>query len=216
MKEMKTTSFAWVVIVSFTVAPAVVFAIPINWAFNNAVFDDGGMATGSFIYDADTNIHSNISITTSAGSSFVGSTYFTHLSTFSAAGFLGPVDSIAADLGAAGAHSMSLFFVGGLGNAGGTVSLLILAPSPSGNINGSRENLCDLGWIKNRSPSPTSRAGSNGIRGFVQGTVVGTMVPEPAGLALFSLGVFVLSLSTGGAKPRSGTTNGGSVLLHRR
>ena len=208
MKEMKTTSFAWVVIVSFTVAPAVVFAIPINWAFNNAVFDDGGMATGSFIYDADTNIHSNISITTSAGSSFVGSTYFTHLSTFSAAGFLGPVDSIAADLGAAGAHSMSLFFVGGLGNAGGTVSLLILAPSPSGNINGSRENLCDLG-------SPTC-AGSNGIRGFVQGTVVGTMVPEPAGLALFSLGVFVLSLSTGGAKPRSGTTNGGSVLLHRR
>src|SRR3954469_3806541 len=42
---------------------------PLVWNLSNAVFNDGGQAYGSFIYDADTDTIGNISITTTAGSS---------------------------------------------------------------------------------------------------------------------------------------------------
>jgi hypothetical protein len=42
---------------------------PLVWSLNNAVFNDGGQAYGSFIYDADTDTIGNINLTTTAGSS---------------------------------------------------------------------------------------------------------------------------------------------------
>src|SRR5262245_37663950 len=42
-------------------------AVPLTWTLNNATFTDGGMATGSYMFDADTAAFSNISITTSGG-----------------------------------------------------------------------------------------------------------------------------------------------------
>lgn len=39
-------------------------AIPIQWTLTDVLFDDGGTATGSFDFDADTATYSNISITT--------------------------------------------------------------------------------------------------------------------------------------------------------
>jgi hypothetical protein len=50
-------------------------ANPILWSLVGVTFDDGGTAYGSFVYDADTNTYSNISITTTAGSAFGGATY---------------------------------------------------------------------------------------------------------------------------------------------
>jgi hypothetical protein len=50
-------------------------ANPILWNLVGVTFDDGGTASGSFVYDADTNTYSNISITTTAGSEFGGATY---------------------------------------------------------------------------------------------------------------------------------------------
>lgn len=35
-------------------------AFPLQWTVNDVVFDDGGTASGSFFYDADTNTYSNI------------------------------------------------------------------------------------------------------------------------------------------------------------
>ena len=55
-------------------APSV-SANPILWNLVGVTFDDGGTASGSFVYDADTNTYSNISITTTAGSAFGGATY---------------------------------------------------------------------------------------------------------------------------------------------
>ena len=40
-------------------------ADPVTWTLDNAVFDDDGTATGSFVYDRDTNTYSDVSITTS-------------------------------------------------------------------------------------------------------------------------------------------------------
>ncbi|MCL4779446.1 MAG: VPLPA-CTERM sorting domain-containing protein [Gammaproteobacteria bacterium] len=42
-------------------------ATPIQWTLQNVVFDDGGTASGSFIYDADTSGISSFLITTSGG-----------------------------------------------------------------------------------------------------------------------------------------------------
>lgn len=39
-------------------------AAPIMWTLTDVLFNDGGTATGSFVYDATTNAYSNISITT--------------------------------------------------------------------------------------------------------------------------------------------------------
>jgi hypothetical protein len=36
-------------------AASAVSALPIQWTLTDVLFDDGGTATGSFIYDADLN-----------------------------------------------------------------------------------------------------------------------------------------------------------------
>ena len=50
-------------------------AIPVTWTLNNVLFDDGGTAYGSFTYDADINLYSNIDVTTTAGSTASGGHY---------------------------------------------------------------------------------------------------------------------------------------------
>ncbi|QMV74453.1 IPTL-CTERM sorting domain-containing protein [Comamonas piscis] len=42
-------------------------AVPMQWTVSETTFDDGGTVTGSFVYDADTNIYSNIRLRTTAG-----------------------------------------------------------------------------------------------------------------------------------------------------
>ena len=42
-------------------------AAPVTWTLSNITFTDGGIATGSFTYDADTNIVSTWNITVSGG-----------------------------------------------------------------------------------------------------------------------------------------------------
>lgn len=50
----------------------------IHWSFQDVRFDDGGTASGSFSYDADNGVYSSISITTNAGSRFLGASYVTY------------------------------------------------------------------------------------------------------------------------------------------
>ena len=50
-------------------------AAPLEWTLLDATFDDGGVAFGSFVFDADTNTYSDISITTTAGTSHSGDAY---------------------------------------------------------------------------------------------------------------------------------------------
>jgi hypothetical protein len=42
-------------------------AMPVVWTLADAVFDDGGIATGSFTYDAGTGTYTDINIVTTAG-----------------------------------------------------------------------------------------------------------------------------------------------------
>ncbi len=50
-------------------------ADPIVWTLEDVTFDDGGTAIGSFKYDAGANLYSDVAITTTLGTSFVGAGY---------------------------------------------------------------------------------------------------------------------------------------------
>ena len=174
-----TMKFARIVLVLLMLAPVSAYAIPVNWTFDNAVFDDNGTIIGSFVYDADINDYSSFNITTTAGTSFGGTTYTDDTVIFGSAGTLFFPDSTTADL--TGASALSLFFTGGLSNLGGTRNLLILA----GVSAGSREGTCD-----------TSDCGSvTGFRGLESGSVIGTPVsPVPVPAAVWLFGTALIGL----------------------
>lgn len=50
-------------------------AFPIPYTLVGVEFNDGGIATGSFIYDPTTNVYSNVHIVTTTGSARSGATY---------------------------------------------------------------------------------------------------------------------------------------------
>lgn len=105
-------------------APAGAFAGPILWTLQGFTFDDGGTASGSFMFDAATGLYSSINITTSNGSVLSGSTYaFVDPGN---AGFNGPseifmVASSAPDL--TGSPFLGLIWQSNLTGGGGTVPL---------------------------------------------------------------------------------------------
>ena len=51
------------------------WAVPVTWTLHNVVFEDGATASGSFVYDADTNTYSAVNITTQGGSIRTGAAY---------------------------------------------------------------------------------------------------------------------------------------------
>jgi len=59
----------------FSLSAAGALAVPLTWTISNAAFGDGGTASGTFVYDADTNTFSNINITTTTGSVRSGASY---------------------------------------------------------------------------------------------------------------------------------------------
>ena len=95
-------------------APAL--AVPVLWSVEDVVFDDGGTASGTFVFDADTGVYSDIAITTTAGAVLSGAPYGTPLSTLDP--FL--LSTFFADIGVD--VLLDVFFVDALTNAGGATS----------------------------------------------------------------------------------------------
>jgi len=104
-------------------------ATPIKWTLQNVTFNDGGSAFGSFFFDATTNAYSGISVTTTPGSSFGGTTYNFVYPTppASGPGLLGLITNNFP--GKTGEYNMPLLFAAPLTNAGGTINLALAAPS---------------------------------------------------------------------------------------
>jgi len=98
-------------------------AIPVTWTLQGVTFTDGGTASGSFAYDADTNTYSSVNITTTPGSVILTGATLVYVSP----GFAPSNDSVltaasnAADL--TGTRAFALFFGSALTNVGGTVSI---------------------------------------------------------------------------------------------
>lgn len=51
------------------------YATVLTWSLDDVRLSDGGIATGSFAFDADTGAFSAIAVTTTAGSAFAGASY---------------------------------------------------------------------------------------------------------------------------------------------
>src|SRR5260221_6653868 len=149
--------------------PSIASADGITWTLSDVTFDDGGIASGSFVYDALTNTYSFIDITTTSGSAFAGTTY-------DALGGLFGSSSTGMLLGASGdltnTDVLLLLFGAALTDSGGTVVLLDV-----------REGTCD-----NTDCSLSTRD-----RSITGGELVGTVAtPEPSALSLLIVALVAL------------------------
>lgn len=144
-------------------------AAPLKWTLQDWRFNDGGVASGSFAFDADTSTYQDIFITTSGGTkpSRVFDTFF-----FGAGNSLVVTEMALADY--TGAPILSAFFQSTLSSGGGTISVLGV------------ESVCgDSGCV----------SGDNtGDRFLVSGSVTTNPVPIPAGVLLLATGIGVLAL----------------------
>jgi hypothetical protein len=97
----------------------------LTWTVNGATFDDGGVLSGSFAYDADTNMFSSVSLTTTDGSSRSGAIYIASNMCCSPlapdANTLLFVTAASGDL--TGTPGMVIDLLSPMTNAGGTIDL---------------------------------------------------------------------------------------------
>jgi hypothetical protein len=99
------------------------WATPVRWTLSGVTFSGiGGTASGTFVYDADTNTYSQVDITTSAFSILVNSTplpvpapHYTGVNT-------GSTSTSASFTG--GGANLTLNFAQPLTNAGGSIALV--------------------------------------------------------------------------------------------
>lgn len=109
-------------------------AVPLTWTLHDFVFDDGGTASGSYVYDAASNTYSGIAITTTVGVApvfvpvgptflafFPGGTYDAQLPAFGgASNFFSGINS--ANLpNLTGATAFIFALVGSMTDGGGTI-----------------------------------------------------------------------------------------------
>ena len=152
-------------------------ASPIQWNLSSVTLGDGSSVVGSFIYDADTNAWSGLSLTTSGGSILPATNAWEFNTLYSGglrnegtrSGFIA-VYPMALDL--TGAKAMALMSADSqyMTNAGGTISLEFFRAGTCG------DNDCSI--LDGRFPAATTGTGS-----FV------SAVPEPASLLLFGTGL---------------------------
>ncbi|MDH3691810.1 MAG: hypothetical protein OEU36_20400 [Gammaproteobacteria bacterium] len=149
-------------------------AATVSWQLQGVTFGDGGQATGSFLYDANSNTYSNISISTGTGSAFAGATYVDEKNG-GAFGLTALSAPSASDL--TGENFFVMQFSSALTNSGGILSLLI----PGGN---NREGTCNSADCLFGSTARNTSAGS----------VVGTVIPLPPSLLLLPSSLALLLL----------------------
>lgn len=160
----------------FLLGPLAGAAASLQWTLDNVIFNDSGVATGSFLYDADTDTYSSISITTTPGSSFGGAYYSGQNlqpgSVTPSRLVATPVDTATPSLG------FVLSFGAPLTNAGGSVNLtpgFVAFPI----LFGSGEAIY-LGSV---------------LRLVTSGAVTATVVPVPAAGPLFLAGLVLLGFA---------------------
>jgi hypothetical protein len=139
-------------------------AVPVTWVLNGVTFDDGNMATGSFVYDADTDLYIDVSISTLFDYQIIP----THYNEVSA--WPGDLDNTTLSLYKEEFEEITayqdlifLYFDQALSNAGGTVGV--------------------TGWESSATTVGLSQA-SSADHDIVSGTVV-SAVPVPAAVWLF-------------------------------
>jgi hypothetical protein len=154
-------------------------AMSIQWNLSGVTFGDGGTASGSFFFDADTITYSGISITTTVGTFISTPGVFTdHEPSFGVApDFLTVKSGPAIDL--TGLDILHMTFAAGLTSVGGTVGILVTLLSQEADI-------C-------LDPGCGTASGTRQITG---GSVIAaTAMPEPGTLGLALIGLAGLGFS---------------------
>jgi PEP-CTERM motif len=152
---------------------------PILWTLQGVTFNDGGTASGSFLFDAGTGQYSSINITTTSGSVLTGATYA--FPDPANAPFNGPAElfmvaSNAPDL--TGSPFLSLIWQSNLTGAGGTI--------PFSTTLNSGETTCT---------SPTcSSINQSKVRLATAGAVTTAAVPEPGTFVLVGVALAAVGL----------------------
>ncbi len=153
------------------------FAVPVLWTLTGVVFNDGGTASGSFIYDATTNTYSSVSITTTTGSTRTGAAYSVTNTSISSSTAALYVTSAAANQ--TGLPALFLPFTSALTNAGGSVNIRL---GLNASFDGSESNCGDAACSGPAVPQRLMTSGS------VTGAVVTASIPTLSewGLILLS------------------------------
>lgn len=141
------------------------FAFPVTWTLSGATFSDSGTATGSFVYDADTNTLSNWSVSVAGGNTttFPPVTY----DTTTAGGYYSPSNATTIGVNLSiGSRQLRMPGTSALSDAGGTLAI---------NLASGFQGECF-----NCSP----------YRGFTAGNLIGTAAPAitSATSATFTVG----------------------------
>ncbi len=73
-------SVLWIaLVIGLTAMSSTAVAAPVKWTLVDVTFSDGGTASGSFMYDADTNVFSAVDITTISGTLVTGANLYLYL-----------------------------------------------------------------------------------------------------------------------------------------
>ena len=143
----------------------------ILWTLENVTFNDGGTASGSFDYNADTNTFSSIDIITTAGSAFSGATY---LAVDPGKPSTSMSLAVVPNAGSAniGTPVFDLFFSSALTDGGGIIAL---------------NDVLDEGTC-----TTTGCTSAIGLRSVTTGSV--SAVPEPSSYCLTLIGIGLLGM----------------------
>jgi hypothetical protein len=178
---MRASSRVLFTLLGVILLSASAFAFPRTWTLSGVTFGDGGSATGSLTYDADTNTYSGINVTSTAGSVILTGATFNFFSNGFAPGAGGVLVNASNAPDLTGTRAFAIIFNPPLTDVLTSTSVI-----------GSQEASCNNATCT--GPTPPSRFVTAGSAAAAVSVVPTLSAPMLAllGLALLGAGLFLL------------------------